>query len=141
MVKAADYRELVEARAGGACEYCRLIQIATGVTFHIEHHNPESQGGRTEMSNLVLSCPGCNLAKGTTTSGKDESGSTQPLFNPRDYEPWTLGWLLHFVLDRETGLILPLTPIGQATLATPRMNAPSRAFARKLQIAAGLLIG
>jgi hypothetical protein len=31
------YRELVEARAGGACEYCRLLQAGTGVTFHIEH--------------------------------------------------------------------------------------------------------
>jgi hypothetical protein len=135
------YRELVEARAGGACEYCRLIQIATGVTFHIEHHLPESQGGKTELSNLVLSCPGCNLAKARATTGKDEKGVIQPLFNPRDYEPWLLGWLLHFVLDRTSGMILPLTPIGEATVKTLRMNAPSRVFARKLQIAAGLLIG
>jgi hypothetical protein len=45
------YREFVEARANGACEYCRLLQAATGVTFHIEHHIPRSRGGRTAMSN------------------------------------------------------------------------------------------
>ena len=69
MVKAGDYRELVEARAGGACEYCQLIQIATGVTFHIEHHIPESQGGKTELSNLVLSCPGCRVRTSNPFSG------------------------------------------------------------------------
>src|SRR5438093_11573514 len=131
MSDAEAYRPLVEARAGGACEYCRLLQSATGVTFHIEHHLPRSQGGQTILSNLVLSCPGCNLAKAEATSGNDDSGLTQPLFNPRDYEPWLLGWLLHFVLDRATGMILPLTPIGQATLKTLRMNAPNRVFARK----------
>src|SRR6266516_3003189 len=53
------YRRLVEARAGGACEYCRLLQAGTGVTFHIEHLVPRSRGGQTVMSNLALSCPAC----------------------------------------------------------------------------------
>jgi hypothetical protein len=42
MAKAAAYRQLVEARAGGACEYCRLLQAATGAMFHIEHVLPRS---------------------------------------------------------------------------------------------------
>jgi len=33
------------------------------------------------MSNLVLSCPGCNLAKAERTRGEDFSGRSQPLFN------------------------------------------------------------
>src|SRR5437773_11268545 len=126
MAQAEAYRQLVEARAGGACEYCRLLQAATGVTFHIEHLEPRSRGGQTVMSNLALSCPGCNLAKADRTTGEDRSGQTQPLFNPRAYEPWPLGWHLHFTLDRESGRILPRTPIGEATVKTLRMNGPVR---------------
>jgi len=133
------YRELVEARAGGACEYCRLFQAASGVTFHIEHATPRSRRGRTVMNNLALSCPGCNLAKANRTVGEAESGQTQPLFNPRDYKPGLLGWHLHFTLDRESGMILPRTPVGEATIRTLRMNDPLRVFARKLQIVAGLI--
>ena len=139
MAHAEAYRELVEARAGGACEYCRLLQAGTGVTFHVEHLMPRSRGGRTVMSNLALSCPGCNLAKAERTAGDDQSGRTQRLFNPRDYEPWLLGWYLHFALDRESGMILPRTAVGEATVRTLRMNDPLRVFARKLQILAGLI--
>src|SRR5271156_1339239 len=88
MADVEAFRQLVEARAGGACEYCRLLQAATGVTFHIEHLRPRSQGGLTVMANLVLSCPGCNLAKADRTTGEDQSGQSQPLFNPRQYDPW-----------------------------------------------------
>jgi hypothetical protein len=139
MAQAGQYRELVEARAGGACEYCRLLQAPSGVTFHIEHVRPRWQGGQTIMSNLALGCPGCNLAKGGRTTGKDKSGRTQPLFNPRDYEPWLLGWHLHFSLDRRSGIILPRTPTGEATVKTLRLNDSLRVFARRLQISAGLI--
>ncbi len=88
MARAETYRRLVVARAGGACEYCRLLELGTGVTFHLEHIVPRSEEGQTVMSNLALSCPGCNLAKGGRTTGL----GGQPLFNPRDYEPWLLGW-------------------------------------------------
>jgi len=36
------YRQIVVARAGGVCEYCRLIEAATGVRFHVEHILPRS---------------------------------------------------------------------------------------------------
>jgi hypothetical protein len=139
VAQAEAYRELVEARAGGACEYCRLLQAGTGVTVHIEHLKPRSRGGRTLMTNLALSCPGCNLAKADRTEGKDDSGQLRPLFNPRDYEPSLLGWHLHFVLDRESGMIVARTPVGEATITTFGMNEPLRVFARKLQLTAGLI--
>ncbi len=63
MARAEFYRPLVEARVGGVCECCRLMQAATGVTFHIEHFVPISQAGPTVLSNLLRSCPGCNLSK------------------------------------------------------------------------------
>jgi hypothetical protein len=139
MARAEGYRQLVEARAGGTCEYCRLLQAATGVTFHIEHFVPRSRGGLTIMSNLVLSCPGCNLAKADRTTGQDQGGHVQSLFNPRAYEPWLLGWHLHFEFHRQSGIIAPRTSIGDATVRTLRMNDPRRVFARGLQILAGLI--
>ena len=139
MAQAEAYRQLVTARAGGACEYCRLLELATGITFHIEHVMPRFQGGETVMPNLALSCPGCNLAKANRTTGEDFRDRTQRLFNPRDFESWLLGWHLHFALERESGMILPRTPRGEATVRTLKMNSPLRVFARKLQIVAGLI--
>jgi hypothetical protein len=132
-------RPLVVARDGGACEYCRLLQEAAGITFHVEHVQPLALGGQTVLSNLALSCPGCNLSKGSRTTGRDASGVERSLFNPRLYEPWLLGWHLHFVLDRSAGQILPRTPTGEATIATLKMNHPQRQFARKLQIDVGII--
>ncbi len=91
------------------------------------------------MSNLALSCPGCNLAKGEKTAGEDRAHQVQRLFTPRDYEPWLLGWHLHFVLDRNSGIILPRTPRGEATVLTLCVNNPQRVFARRLQLQAGLI--
>ena len=139
MSRPEAYRTLVTARAGGTCEYCRLVETATGVTFHIEHVTPRSQGGRTALANLALSCPGCNLAKADRTFREDEVGEEQPLFNPRQYKPWLLGWHLHFILNRESGVIVPRTRTGEATVLTLNVNAVNRAFARKLQIQAGVL--
>ena len=139
MSQVEAYRRLVEARAGGACEYCRLLQAATGVTFHIDHFVPGSRGGITAMNNLVLSCPGCNLAKADHSTGADDSGKEQPLFNPRQYEPWVLGWHLHFSLDRDTGIVVARTPTGQATVSTLKINDGLRVFARKLQVSVGLI--
>jgi hypothetical protein len=139
MATAESFRSLVVARAGGACEYCRLLELATGVTFHVEHVVPRSQRGKTTMANLALSCPGCNLAKGDRTAGKDHNGQIQSLFNPRKYEPASLGWHLNFAFDHRTGLILPRTPVGEATVVTLQINSPPRLFARGLQIRAGLI--
>lgn len=139
MAQAEAYRQIVVARAGGACEYCRLLQAAAGVTFHLEHFVPLSHGGQTVLANLALSCPGCNLAKAERTAGSDDTGRIQPLLNPRDFEPWLLGWHLHFSLDHGSGLIVPRGPRAEATVRTLKMNDPLRVFARKLQIQAGLI--
>src|SRR5438067_12922630 len=106
MPHAEAYRQLVVARAGGGCEYCRLLEVATGVTFHLEHVVPRSRGGRTTMRNLALSCPGCNLSKAERVTAEDDGGRVQPLYDPRSYEPALLGWHMHFVLNRQSGLIL-----------------------------------
>jgi HNH endonuclease len=139
MARAESYRQFVTARAGGACEFCRLLEAATGVTFHLEHVIPRSAGGATTLANLALSCPGCNLAKSDRTTGADRRGQIQPLFNPRAFESWLLGWHIHFALDRQTGLIVPRTAIGEATVLALDVNSPQRLFARLLQIQSGLV--
>ncbi|RIK81111.1 MAG: HNH endonuclease [Planctomycetota bacterium] len=139
MGAAESFRPLVAARAGGACEYCRLLEGASGVTFHIEHVRAKASGGKTVLTNLALSCPGCNLAKGNRSTAVDLSGTERQLFNPRDYEPASLGWHLHFVLDRQTGRIVARSPVGEATIAALKMNHPQRVYARKLQVDAGLI--
>src|SRR5688500_744259 len=137
MTPADSHRQLVAARAGGACEYCRLLEAASGVKYHIEHVRPRSQGGQTVMRNLALSCPGCNLAKADRTRGRDRQGHVQTLFNPRKFKSWLLGWHLHFILDAQSGIILPRTSIAEATIDTLRFNDTNRLFARRLQIQAG----
>ena len=139
MANTEAFREIVVARAGGACEYCRLLEAPTGVTFHVEHVLARSQGGETVLANLALSCPGCNMAKGSRTRGRDRSENEQPLFNPRQYEPSLLGWHLHFALDLSSGMILPRTPVAEATASVLNVNSPNRVFARMLQIQAGLI--
>lgn len=138
MSRAEKFREIVVARAGGACEYCRLLEQGTGVTFHIDHIIPPGSGGRTALDNLALCCPGCNLAKADQTTGLDLSGRRQSLYNPRLHDPSFLGWYLHFALDLETGMTQGVTPVGEATVQALRMNAPTRVFARRLQLLSGL---
>jgi hypothetical protein len=100
---------------------------------------PRKHGGITFLDNLALSCPGCNLAKAELTTGQDKSGRIAPLFNPRDYDPALLGWHLHFVLDRTSGLIVPRTSIAEATIACLRINDFRRIFARRIQILAQII--
>jgi hypothetical protein len=130
MARARSLRSLVHARAGGACEYCRLIEFATGVTFHLEHVVPRSQDGPTSLANLALCCPGCNLAKAERLVAPDRSARLQLLFNPRSFEPAALGWHLHFQLDRASGLIMPRSEVGEATIDALSMNDSSRVYAR-----------
>jgi hypothetical protein len=132
-------RPYIVARAGGSCEYCRLIEFATGMTFHVEHILPRSQGGETNLDNLALACPGCNLSKADHTHGEDLQGEIQALYSPRKYEPRYLGWHLHFTLDRRTGMVKATSATGEATVWRLQMNSLTRMFARQLQIRARLL--
>lgn len=52
------------------CSYCDFVGSikwsGSYVTFpgmHLDHHIPESKGGETSLSNLVLACRDCNIAK------------------------------------------------------------------------------
>ena len=131
--------ERVWSRAARCCEYCLMPQDFFPAPFQIDHIIARQHRGPTIPSNLALSCPGRNLAKAGRLAGNDDRGRKRRLFNPREYEPWLLGWHLHFRLDRASGVIVPRTRRGEATVSSLRMNDPVRVFARRLQILSGLI--
>nr|WP_261343016.1 HNH endonuclease signature motif containing protein [Rosistilla oblonga] len=81
---ADDSRSIVASRAESRCEYCRMHQSLQGATFHIEHVIPRIRGGTSELDNLALACPSCNLHKADrVSSSPDHASGTIALFHPR----------------------------------------------------------
>ena len=77
-------RDFARSRAGDRCEYCRLRQVHSPLSHHIEHIVAKQHGGGTDPSNLALACHRCNLHKGPNLSGVDPlTGTVELLFHPR----------------------------------------------------------
>lgn len=115
-------------RSGGICESCRLPQAASRLRFHVEHIVSPQHGGLTELENLAIACPRCNLHKGPNLAGIDpETGEKVWLFHPRRDQ-----WASHFSWDGP--VIVGNTPVGRATVATLQMNS-----AEVIEVRRGLL--
>lgn len=56
-------KSIVLARDGQRCVYCGSIEGP----FHFDHLYPVSRGGSNAVSNIVLACAACNLAKSDRT--------------------------------------------------------------------------
>jgi hypothetical protein len=54
-------RQLLELY-GAACTYC--FRDLANQEYHVDHIVPISFGGSSQISNLAISCPPCNLKKG-----------------------------------------------------------------------------
>lgn len=65
--KKVPARALVFKKTNGKCFYCNESLLIDG-GWHIEHMHPISRGGSNDISNLVPSCPICNLTKNTKTA-------------------------------------------------------------------------
>lgn len=48
----------------GRCAYC---QQYFGSKYHVDHKTPIARGGTNDIENLHLTCPRCNMRKGTMT--------------------------------------------------------------------------
>jgi len=122
----------VRALAGRQCQYCRMHESLQGATFHLEHVIPLCKGGRSDLENLVLACPGCNLHKaGRTTAIDPATGEEVRLFHPLR-QPWPE----HF---RFKGYqIEGLTAVGRATVHALNLNHPRRQRIREVEEAFGL---
>jgi HNH endonuclease len=126
-------RRLVHERAGGTCEYCLLREAMALSAHEVDHIVSQKHGGATEADNLALSCALCNKYKGSDLSSIDlETSTLVPLFHPRRQR-----WSEHFQLAAE--MILPLTPVGRATVRLLQLNHPDRLAERALLISAGLI--
>jgi len=122
----------VRRQARDQCEYCQMHQSLQGATFHLEHVIPRVKGGSSDIANLALACPGCNLHKADRTTAIDpETGAVTPLFNPRRQQ-----WSEHFRFDGEW--IQGLTAIGRTTVAALDLNHPRRRSIRNAERRLGL---
>jgi hypothetical protein len=128
-------RQLVQERAGGICEYCRMPDEHDRLPFQVDHIIAEKHGGMTEAGNLAWSCFDCNIYKGPNIAGLDsDAGSIVSLFNPRQHI-----WRDHFVGHGPE--IIGITPTGRATVAVLRINLGRRvAFRNELLIEGVLLL-
>jgi HNH endonuclease len=132
MISWQETGRLVERRAGGRGEYCRMHQSLQGATFHVEHIVPCSLGGTSELENLASACPGCNLRKSDRTEIPDpETGKVVLLFHPRANE-----WSEHFVWQGHP--MIGLTPVGRAAVAVLDLNHPRRLLVRRAEELFGL---
>lgn len=114
-------KQQVNERAGGCCEYCRSQRQFSPSSFEIEHIVPLSRGGADTLANLALSCGQCNSHKSNKVGAIDPaSGQVVPLYHPRQME-----WDEHFLWSDDTLEILPITPIGRATVALLQTNRES----------------
>lgn len=61
---AEDIRDMYGSQ-GGLCAYCETPLFDR---YHVDHMLPLSRGGADDWTNLALTCPECNLRKGTKTA-------------------------------------------------------------------------
>ena len=126
-------RAEVAARAGHRCEYCHLPARGQVATFPIDHIDPRSAGGGTDLGNLASACPHCNAHKWTTVESADPStGRPIRIFHPR-----TDDWAEHFEWLGD-GILSGKSPTGRATIAALKMNADDMVELRRLLAALAL---
>lgn len=125
--------QVVRARAGDVCEYCRLPQRMQEATFHIDHVRPRVGGGSTSAANLALACVTCSLRKGARSTAYDSVTRRHvPLFNPRKQE-----WAEHFRWTR-SWRVRGTTATGRATAAALGMNRPAVVAIRQELVRLGM---
>jgi 5-methylcytosine-specific restriction endonuclease McrA len=61
-----EVRAYLLEKFGHMCAYCGR----TNTPFELDHIQPRSRGGSQRVSNLALSCPACNAAKGERTAAE-----------------------------------------------------------------------
>lgn len=124
----ANLKQVALENSGRCCEYCRLHQDDSDISFHVEHIIAVSHGGKTEEDNLALSCPRCNLLKGSNIAAADpQTGEPTFLFHPRRHN-----WDEHFYLSGVQ--IEPITPEGRATVFVLRLNEAERIEQRMILV-------
>jgi hypothetical protein len=127
-------RYFITMRAGGCCEYCKILHDYSPDTFEIEHIIALFVGGTNELINLAFSCSGCNNRKGYKIRGIDPiNGAIVSLFNPR-----TDKWNEHFEWADDFSIVDGITPQGRATVELLQLNRKGVVNLRKALFAYGV---
>jgi len=109
-----------------------MDQQYDAITFEIDHVLAQSHGGQTKASNLALACFLDNSYKGPNLSGIDPySKRITRLFHPRRHK-----WSRHFQWSGP--ILVGLTAIGRATIATLKINLQHRVNHRAALIDEGV---
>lgn len=97
----------------------------------LDHIQPQSLGGSSDLSNLAASCHRCNQFKGAKTEAIDPlTQQVVSLFHPRQQ-----AWPEHFTWIDEGVQVSGLTPTGWATVEALRLNNPYIVESRKIWVA------
>jgi hypothetical protein len=129
---AKETRDEVQRRAGSACEYCRLPQVASVLAHQVDHIIGRQHQGSDELDNLCLCCIRCNLKKGPNIASIDPGTSLiVSLFHPRRHR-----WSAHLALSQD-GRLQGLTAEGRVTVQLMDMNDVSRVSLRLLLVRRG----
>ena len=128
----SELRESVRTFFQLRCAYCQTAESLTVAIFEIEHIVPTSKGGSTEFDNLCLACPTCNRYKLNRSTGVLDSGAKSRLFHPHQDS-----WDDHFGWSVDGTVVVGLTDVARATIATLRMNRSQMTSVRELWVDAG----
>jgi hypothetical protein len=132
MKVSSDVRELVQRRAQGLCEYCRLPQDASILPHQVDHTIGKQHRGSDDSTNLCLCCIRCNLKKGPNIASIDpNTGLVVALYHPRRQM-----WREHFAISTD-GPIQGQTAEGRSTVQLLEMNEEDRVRLRVLLLRRG----
>ena len=132
MVVPEELSRAVRARANARCQYCLMHESLQGATFHIEHVIPQCKGGGSDLENLALACPGCNLHKASRITAIDPATGEEVLL----FHPIRQLWSEHFRFEGYQ--IAGLTAVGRATVDTLNLNHSRRQRIRQVEEIFGL---
>ena len=132
MKLSSDVRELVQRRAQGLCEYCRLPQDASILPHQVDHIIGKQHRGSDDVTNLCFCCIRCNLKKGPNIASIDpDTGLVVALFHARRQM-----WREHFAISTD-GTIQGQTAEGRSTVQLLEMNEEDRVRFRVLLLRRG----
>lgn len=126
-------RRQIAKNANFKCEYCLTPEFFLATTFHIDHIKSIKHGGKTLLQNLAYACPHCNQNKGSDIASYTDEDELVRLFNPRKDV-----WSEHFEVIK-SGILSPLSSIGEVTINTLSFNQLERVIFRKSLIEIGVI--
>lgn len=107
----SKYKSDLETDFAGICGYCGKKRCLSSRDYEIDHFVPQKidENRKNDYSNLVYSCLICNRAKSMKWPTMDKSISHNGTEGFQD--PATGEYDSHLARD-ESGMIIPLTPVG-----------------------------